>query len=731
MSTITQFPSGNTRYRIEFDYLARTFVVVTLVNSSNPTLNRVLEVGRDYRFLNPTMIEMLVDQSGFDIVRIHRQTGTDLVVDFRNGSVLTASDLTNAELQSIHIAEEGRDQTVDLAKEYADAASSSAVNAKDSEDEARRIAASIKASGLIGYITRRSFENGFNVTTWNEVLLWEEDGEYYRWDGTLPKNVPAGSTPESSGGIGLGAWVSVGDATLRSDIGKSDGFSFIGEGVYADIRNYTGSADKILCKGRGRVLDGGQGVFYVDLNDSSTPDDDGVVLIDSLNRRWKRSYSGPISASWFGVRDGTDVTTTLQSAVNRGGGQIFVQDGQYTLTAPIVADFTGASFPVMGRKSKRFDFIGSSMANTTFNTNGNEAFSFTGTDGSVAGQGVHSGARISDFSVYGTNNTGIGVRLVGAAYLKVHDLDIKRTNIAMRISGVLSSDIKRINAQYNNHGMYITSAPNSTVNAVRISGMFGDNSKWAIEGEVGTNVYIEDSNFEGNGTDGDELSGAIYLRVVEPLSTINISGYFEANVGRADILIDNRTSSPLVVNLRGCVFNRGGMRGGSNLGIGAKYNIETRSTGGGPIILNLNGCVFFTQTGFGYVPSANSPYIQPAPYLTVNGEDTCYFSETTSRGETGNSGMTLGISMKADGTMANKPPFLTPARVSAGVYTITHNTRFGTDIDHFQAVATSKTSGFTVSYVQKVNLQVLRIVTLNAAGSPADTDFDVIVTSRR
>lgn len=227
MSTITQFPAGNTQYRIEFDYLSRTFVVVTLVNSSNPTLNRVLEVGRDYRFLNPTMIEMLVGQSGFDIVRIHRQTGTDLVVDFRNGSVLTASDLTNAELQAIHIAEEGRDQTVDLAKEYADAAGTSAGNAKDSEDEARRIAEDIKASGRIGYITRRSFEKGFNVTTWNEVLLWEEDGEYYRWDGTLPKNVPAGSTPETSGGIGVGAWVLVGDASLRSALASEAGASMV------------------------------------------------------------------------------------------------------------------------------------------------------------------------------------------------------------------------------------------------------------------------------------------------------------------------------------------------------------------------------------------------------------------------------------------------------------------------------------------------------------------------
>lgn len=228
MSTITQFPSGNTQYRIEFDYLARTFVVVTLVNSSNPALNRVLEVGRDYRFLNPTMIEMLVDQSGFDIVRIHRQTGTDLVVDFRNGSVLTASDLTNSELQAIHIAEEGRDQTVDLAKEYADAAGNSAGNAKDSEDEARRIATSIKEAGLIGYITRRSFEKGFTVSTWNEVLLWEEDGDYYRWDGTLPKNVPAGSTPESSGGISLGAWVSVGDAALRTSLKSPGGDKLVG-----------------------------------------------------------------------------------------------------------------------------------------------------------------------------------------------------------------------------------------------------------------------------------------------------------------------------------------------------------------------------------------------------------------------------------------------------------------------------------------------------------------------
>ncbi|QEG09597.1 tail spike [Escherichia phage Pisces] len=231
-TTITQFPAGQSQYRIEFDYLARPFVVVTLVNSSNQTQNKVLVVGRDYRFLSATVIEILIAQTGFDTLRIHRQTGTDLVVDFRDGSVLTANDLTNAELQAIHIAEEGRDQTVDLAKEYADSALTSATNAKNSENEARRIAESIKTAGLMGYITRRSFESGITIREWNEALLWEADGNYYRWDGTLPKVVPAGSTPDSAGGVGKGKWLSVGDATLRTEMLRGR-FKFEGaESVY-------------------------------------------------------------------------------------------------------------------------------------------------------------------------------------------------------------------------------------------------------------------------------------------------------------------------------------------------------------------------------------------------------------------------------------------------------------------------------------------------------------------
>lgn len=74
-----------------------------------------------------------------------------------------------------------------------------------------------------GYITMDSFEDGATLTLPNQTLRYEANGEYYRWDGEFPKNVPAGSTPETSGGVGLGAWVSVGDASLRSQLSDPDG----------------------------------------------------------------------------------------------------------------------------------------------------------------------------------------------------------------------------------------------------------------------------------------------------------------------------------------------------------------------------------------------------------------------------------------------------------------------------------------------------------------------------
>ncbi|HEM8307454.1 TPA: hypothetical protein U2M51_003730 [Providencia rettgeri] len=73
-----------------------------------------------------------------------------------------------------------------------------------------------------GYAPAGTFQEGAEVISRNGTVFWklpDGDGDHYRWDGDLPKQVPAGSTPQSTGGIGKGAWVSVGDASLRGDLG--------------------------------------------------------------------------------------------------------------------------------------------------------------------------------------------------------------------------------------------------------------------------------------------------------------------------------------------------------------------------------------------------------------------------------------------------------------------------------------------------------------------------------
>lgn len=85
-----------------------------------------------------------------------------------------------------------------------------------------------QAIAQYGWILIDSFQDGADITLPNQALRDEDTGEYYRWDGEFPKVVTAGSTPDSSGGIGVGAWIGIGDASLRTMLASSAGASKIG-----------------------------------------------------------------------------------------------------------------------------------------------------------------------------------------------------------------------------------------------------------------------------------------------------------------------------------------------------------------------------------------------------------------------------------------------------------------------------------------------------------------------
>jgi len=74
----------------------------------------------------------------------------------------------------------------------------------------------------IGFTRVGTFLSGATLTNPRQTLLWDiadgGDGQEYGWSGTFQKIVPPSSTPSSTGGIAVGAWMSRFDPELRVQV---------------------------------------------------------------------------------------------------------------------------------------------------------------------------------------------------------------------------------------------------------------------------------------------------------------------------------------------------------------------------------------------------------------------------------------------------------------------------------------------------------------------------------
>ena len=80
----------------------------------------------------------------------------------------------------------------------------------------------------MAFVRVGTFAAGYSALTDMRQTLLAANGHEYGWAGAFPKVVTAGSTPETSGGIGAGAWVDRTDLTLRSDLASESGSELVG-----------------------------------------------------------------------------------------------------------------------------------------------------------------------------------------------------------------------------------------------------------------------------------------------------------------------------------------------------------------------------------------------------------------------------------------------------------------------------------------------------------------------
>lgn len=110
-STIANYQGNGstTDFSVPFDYLAKKFVKVT-VDSREKLGGDYGDTTKDYFFVDKTTIRFnTAPASGTEIIIRRYTSATDRIASFKDASVLKAKDLDVSTIQTIHIAEEGRD----------------------------------------------------------------------------------------------------------------------------------------------------------------------------------------------------------------------------------------------------------------------------------------------------------------------------------------------------------------------------------------------------------------------------------------------------------------------------------------------------------------------------------------------------------------------------------------------------------------------------------------------
>lgn len=320
-------------------YLQRNDIYIRIAGEETPQSGA--PSGYTWSFIDNTTLKILpVVPNGIEVV-VYRRTDIDAMYNiYSQNAQFDEATIDENNQQLLYIAQEYLEQGipgagVDTIEFLRDDGSSTYYRIKRtdgsySEEFTVPSAGSItkilawealrRSYAEAGYnLVAGSFEAGGTLVNANDVLLQESTGKGF----TGPTGTVAVGTDPTSGGFVDRS----GDVLLTMS-------------SYARIRAYSGPATRHYCSGRTNVFDKAFGYFYADPSDTTSPDDDGVVLVRADGVRMKRQLSGDVNPEWFGAKgDGiNDDTVAVRAAVAKAlslGLSAKCLGGTYLLTGTI------------------------------------------------------------------------------------------------------------------------------------------------------------------------------------------------------------------------------------------------------------------------------------------------------------------------------------------------------------------------------------------------------------
>ena len=192
-----------------------------------------------------------------------------------------------------------------------------------------------QAIAQYGWIPVGTFQAGATLTFPNQILKDTTDGEYYRWDGSfLPsgKVVPNGSTPSSSGGVGVDAWISVGDSFLRTELVKGFNGGYLKRTTVSEVASGLFPVGAQLT-----VTDRADGHFTV--VSGGTPN--GTYILNAGNGNtavYQIPADGIVNVKALGGKSGVDCSQIIKDACSLSTLVHFPDKDVYEINFPVGAN---------------------------------------------------------------------------------------------------------------------------------------------------------------------------------------------------------------------------------------------------------------------------------------------------------------------------------------------------------------------------------------------------------
>jgi hypothetical protein len=244
-----------------------------------------------------------------------------------------------------------------------------------------------------------------------------------------------------------------GGATLQAPVSQIRNWAV---DTLAAFKALTNRPEAVLVKGKTAAYDGWGGIFVWMVGSSTTADDAIVVQCTSgTSGRYKRLFSGPVDARWFGaVGDNTNNdTSALQAAIdyvgstNPGGPELFIPSGTYKITSSLTLN------------SHYYKIRGSGQWQTIINYNGVAGGCFVST---TTGQWQPT---ITDLRIQGNSSSGPGILCTTAAAIwqgGFRNLSIAAGGPAIKCFAVFSFTLQNIYASSVNDHVFFMDVDIST-----------------------------------------------------------------------------------------------------------------------------------------------------------------------------------------------------------------------------------------------------------------------------